>query len=187
MLDSRKQYAATRHIATGRLFQYSLNRTFSPMENTKSSKHSSGTYWFQQHGDRSFSHQQERQHFWSFASSSAVCWAGCPRCLNTLVKQGLPNLPGRPSCPWPSCQQGSATLHMGQVQGQPRLPGKAQLRFPSPTSPTLWNVFFWPLVPPSPKTLLSSRWVVLCHRQESPAYVANLLQLLCWTLPWHWG
>lgn len=75
-----------------------------------------------------------------------------------------------------------------QVQAQPRLPGKAQLRFHSPTSPTVQDTFFWPLIPPPPKTLLSNRWVGLFHRQENPshaAYTANSLQLHCWTLPWH--
>lgn len=74
-------------------------------------KMSSGAHSLQQHGDSSFSHQQERQHFWSFASPSAACWAGCPRCLNSWSKLRLPSLPGRPSCPCPA---------HGQVQGQPR-------------------------------------------------------------------
>lgn len=137
------------------------------MENTKSSKHSSITYWFQQHNDRSFSHQQERQHFWSFTSSLAACWAGCPRCLNTWGKQWLPSLPGRPSCPCPGCQQGSATPHTDRSGASPGCRERHKLGFPSPISPTLWNTFFWPLIPPSRKTLLSSRWVVLLHRQES--------------------
>lgn len=89
------------------------------MENTTSSKHSSGTYWFHQHSDRSFSHQQERQHFWSFIHSSAAWWAWCPRCLNIWGKQGLLSLAGRPFCPHPGCQQSSATLHIDKSRDNP--------------------------------------------------------------------
>lgn len=160
------------------------------MENTTSSKHSSGTYWFHQHSDRSFSHQQERQHFWSFIHSSAAWWAWCPRCLNIWGKQGLLSLAGRPFCPHPGCQQSSATLHIDKSRDNPGCQERYSLGCPPQPLPPC-EIHSSDLSFHRHPNLFSAADGLCCSTRMKKnslacsAYVANSLQLHCWTLPWH--